>query len=111
MENRKMPELQTTTYGMALAEKVADGLKYNSIGYSHRDYCGMGLNYHDGTYNYGELWDGYMMKPSLQWSSTQSFVQWLAQQSDASCGRLEESDQFYWGNQTITRQRLMAFLV
>ena len=105
-----MFELQTTVYGMALAEKVADALLFNSIGYSHRDYCGMGLEYRNGTYYYGELWDGYMMKPTLQWSSKQSFVQWLAQQSDASCGRLEDSDPFYRSNQTINRQRLMGII-
>ena len=106
-----MTKLETTAYGMALAEKVADSLLHNSMGYSHRDYCGMGLEYRDGTYYYGELWDGYMMKPTLQWTSKQSFIQWLAQQSDASCGRLEDSDPFYRGNQTITHQRLMGFVV
>ena len=106
-----MFELQTTAYGVALAEKVAAALQVKSLGYGHRDYCGMGLEYRNGTYYYGELSDGYMEKPTLQWSSKQSFVQWLAQQSDASCGRLDDPNPFYRGNQTITRQRLMEFVV
>jgi hypothetical protein len=96
-------------FGWELAQKVADALQQNnSVGYGHRDYCGMGLEYRQGNFFYGELWDGAMMEPTHQWSSKESFVAWLAHQSDASLGRLEAQDSFYWGNQTITRERLTA---
>ncbi|WP_205509611.1 hypothetical protein [Longitalea arenae] len=109
-EYRKMLQQQTESYGIALAAAVAEALTHNSIGYGHRDYCGMGLEFRDGIYYYGELWDGFMMEPTLQWPSKQDFVEWLAQQSDASLARLEAADAFYWGNQTITRKRLLELL-
>jgi hypothetical protein len=105
LELRKALARQTEKVGAVLAEKVAAALLTNSVGYGHRDYCGMGLEYREGKYYYGELWDGSMMEPLLQWSSKQEFINWLAQQSDASLARLEAKE-FYWGNQTITRQRL-----
>ncbi len=107
-EMRKSLLQQTEKVGSALAEKVADALLSNSLGYGHRDYCGMGLTYRDAAYCYGELWDGYMLEPMLQWSSKQEFISWLAMQSDASFARLDAKEQFYWGNQTVTRQRLKA---
>jgi hypothetical protein len=109
-EYRKMLELQTEIYGPELASKVADALMHNVVGYGHRDYCGMGLEFYNGTYSYGELWDGSMMPPMKQWISKEDFIQWLAQQSDASLARLEATEPFYWGNQTITRKRLMELL-
>jgi len=110
LELRKALAQQTEKYGTALAEKVAGALLKNTLGYSHRDYCGTGLEYNEGTYYYGELYDGYMMEPILKWSSQEDFIHWLAQQSDASLGRLEAKEPFYWGNQTITRQRLKALV-
>jgi hypothetical protein len=107
-ELRKALAQQTEKFGLALAGKVAATLLNYSLGYGHRDYCGMGLEYREGVYRYGELWDGYMMEPLLKWSSKEDFINWLAQQSDASLARLEAKDSFYWGNQTITRQRLKA---
>jgi len=96
-----------TPFGWELAEKVANALQRNtSIGYGHRDYCGMGFEYRQGTYFYGELWDGVILEPTYEWASKESFVAWLAHQSDASLGRLEANDPFYWGNQTITWERL-----
>jgi hypothetical protein len=109
-ELRKYLSQQTDKYGMVLAERVADVLLSNSLGYGHRDYCGMGLEYREGTYYYGELWDGYMGEPLLKWSSKQAFVSWLTIQSDASLARLEAKESFYWGNQTITRDRLKTLV-
>jgi len=108
LEMRRALAQKTTIYGRELAEKVAHALQRNNgIGYGHRDYCGMGLEYRQGTFFYGELWDGSMMEPVSKWSSTEAFVEWLAHQSDASLGRLEATEPFYWGNQTITHQRLV----
>jgi hypothetical protein len=101
--------LGTEKYGLAFAEKVANGLlKGGYIGYSHRDYCGMGLEYRDGVFTYGEVHDGYMRYPVFQSSSKESFIDWLADQSDASLARLEEENAWYWGNQTIDRKRLLV---
>jgi hypothetical protein len=98
-----------TPFGWELAEKVANALQRNhSIGYGHRDYCGMGFEYRQGIYCYGELWDGAMPEPTYEWQSKENFVAWLAHQSDASLGRLDAKDPFYWGNQTITRERLIS---
>ena len=110
LDLRKTLSHQTEKFGKALAEKVASSLLTYSLGYGHRDYCGMGLEYKDGVYYYGELWDGYMMEPLLKWPSMDDFVNWLAQQSDASLARLEAKESFYWGNQTITRQRLKTLV-
>jgi hypothetical protein len=107
-EMRKHLAQQTDKYGLVLAERVADALLSNSLGYGHRDYCGMGLEYREGTWYYGELWDGYMAEPLLKWSSKSAFISWLTIQSDASLARLEAKESFYWGNQTITRERLKA---
>lgn len=109
-ERRKELAQQTNPYGMELAAKVADALLRGSVGYGHRDYCGTGLEYREGVYCYGELWDGYMTEPILKWAAKQDFISWLAQQSDASMARLEAKEPFYWGNQTITRHRLTYLL-
>jgi hypothetical protein len=111
LELRKAMTQQTERFGRTLAEKAAASLLKYSLGYGHRDYCGMGLEYRDGVYQYGELWDGYMMEPLLKWSSKEDFINWLAQQSDASLARLEAKESFYWGNQTITRQRLKTLVM
>lgn len=110
LDLRKTLSQQTDKFGKALAEKVAGTLQKYSLGYGHRDYCGMGLEYKEGIYYYGELWDGYMGEPLLKWPVKDDFVNWLAQQSDTSLARLEAKEQFYWGNQTITRQRLKALV-
>lgn len=100
----------TTPIGIELAVKVADALQYNSIGYSHRDFCGMGLEYRDGQYRYGALWDGGMDSPEQTFTDRDSFVDWLGRQSNATLANIHKEDSFYWGNQVITRQRLEEFL-
>ena len=107
LEMRRTLAQKTAIYGSELAEKVANALQRNNgLGYGHRDYCGMGLEYRDGVFKYGEVHDGYLADPpTLQWSSKELFVEWLADQSDASLARFDK-DPWYWGNQTIDRQRL-----
>ncbi len=107
---RQTLERRTQPYGTELAEQVAIRLKESSIGYGHRDYCGMGLELSNDTYRYGELWDGIMNEPDLYWDNKKSFVDWLARQSDASLSRLESKDPFYWGNQVINEERLREFV-
>ncbi|WP_123864765.1 hypothetical protein [Chitinophaga barathri] len=113
MEQSYLRELASDTeyFGYYLAGLVADKLdEGHSLGYSHRDYCGMGLEKNDkGEYLYGELYDGGMMIPS-KFTNRESFVEWLAFQSTASLARLNDKEEFYRGNQTLTRQRLEQFI-
>lgn len=108
---RSLLESKTAPYGQQLAEQVAERLQERSFGFGHRDYCGMGLEYRHGTYCYGVLWDGMMDDKVQMFVSREEFVGWLAAQSDASMARLDEIDAFYWGNQTVTRQRLQEFIL
>ena len=107
---RRLLESKTELYGLPLAEQVANRLQTRSFGFGHRDYCGMGLEYRNGAYYYGGLWDGMMDDKVRLFLSREEFVGWLADQSDASLSRLDEMDAFYWGNQTVTRQRLLEFI-
>ncbi|WP_346318946.1 hypothetical protein [Chitinophaga sp. YIM B06452] len=105
----------TAFFGYHLASQVAGKLdEGHSLGYFHRDYCGMGLQKNDkGEYLYGELHDGYMdglLKAPSKFGSRKAFVDWLAFQSTASLARLNDSEPFFRGNQTITRKRLEDFL-
>jgi hypothetical protein len=99
----------TAPFGVALAEKVADALLRGSFGFGHRDYCGTGLELHEGLYRYGELWDGWMITPFEWFADRSAFVAWLSQQSNASLSMINAKDPFFWGNQVITRERLEAF--
>lgn len=100
----------TTPIGPELATKVADALHHGSIGHSHRDFCGWGLEYENGQYSYGTLWDGGMDKPELTFNDRQAFIDWLSEQSNATLANIHKEDSFYWGNQVITRDRLEQFL-
>lgn len=107
---RQMLEGNNEPFGMVLARKVVERLKQRSFGHGHRDYCGMGLEYRGGVYLYGGLWDGMMEERARVFVSEEELVEWLARQSDASMAMLEEVDDFYWGNQTVTRSRLEEFV-
>lgn len=106
-------------YGQALAEQVAAALLSGRILASyHRDYCGMGLQHLNGLFVYGEVWDGQLQSWNtfenraasvVTFQDPTAFVAWLGTQSDATLGRRDMAESFYWNNQTITRQRLLAF--
>jgi hypothetical protein len=98
-------------YGAALAAQVAAALSNGrSLMPYHRDYCGMGLEHSNSHFIYGEVWDGRYLEPQLIFSSREDFVSWLARQSNQALARLEETDPWYWHNQTVTRQRLLEFV-
>ncbi|WP_118975371.1 hypothetical protein [Taibaiella koreensis] len=100
----------TRPFGLILATAVAEKQRSGaSLGYSHRDYCGMGMEYNEGVYCYGELWDGGLDRP-MTFDKVEAFIAWLTAQSTASLARLED-DAFYQGNQVITRERLEDFLL
>jgi hypothetical protein len=101
-------QIRATPFGRDLAEQVAHKLQTRALYYTHRDYCGMGLELRDGTYCYGEVYDGGL-DPMLRFENSAGFIDWLSKQSDASLGRLDEVNSWYWGNQTLTRERLESF--
>jgi hypothetical protein len=110
LERKALLAADTTPIGPELAAKVADALHHGSIGHNHRDYCGMGLEYRDGLYCYGALWDGGMDKPAQSFADKQAFINWLSKQSNASLANIDTDQPHYWGNQVITRDRLEQFL-
>lgn len=99
-------------FGRELAERVADGLQAGwSLGYGHRDYCGMGLHWQDGRFCYAEVWDNRLDEPALRsFDEREAFVEWFAHQSTASLARLDDPRPFFHGNQVITRGRLLQFV-
>lgn len=109
-QRRETLAAQTTPYGLPLAQSVATRLQSGAqLGYSHRDYCGTGLQYERGSFAYVELWD-HGADAIKTFHSEPEFVQWLSRQSDASLALLEADSPFFWGNQTITRHRLDEFV-
>ncbi len=108
--NRKNDEM---LFGTDLAERVADYLtRIGDIKYEHKDYCGVGLAHRDGGFVYGEVYDGVFAFDArdTRFADQQSFVAWLAVQSDESlCGR-ERNDGWYPNNQRITRKRLLQHI-
>lgn len=97
-------ELSTTPYGYALAKAVATALNKDNIGYSHRDYCGTGLEKREGVFYFGPIWDGGM-DPELTFTDEHTFVEWLAAQSDQSLGGKDR-----YNPQDICRKRLEDWL-
>ena len=89
---------------------MADALtRRGFLGYEHRDYCGLGLEYKSGKYHYGSIWDG-ILEPRRTFSDRPAFVAWLAAQSDAALSQVNQRDEWLWDNQTLTRQRLLEFV-
>jgi hypothetical protein len=94
-------------YGNVLAEEVADALdRGKKVVNDHRDYCGMGLAKLEADYVYGSFDDGGPPEAMRTFAARESFVAWLAAQSDASLSGRDEGP-FVWGNQRITRARLL----
>ncbi len=115
-ETRRMQALKQTLlarnnpFGRQLAEQVAAALEHGALCYSHRDYCGMGLEKNaNGNYVYAAVWDGWL-QPVHTFTTREAFVQWLAVQSDASLSRVNEADTWVWNNQVINQQRLEEFV-
>lgn len=111
--------------GVDLAQAVARALEAGRIlADSHRDYCGVGLQYHDGRFIYAEVYDGDLMserqaqKAQASGAAVQfrafatraEFVAWLAAQSDVSLSGQELSDPWLHNNQRLTIARLTDFV-
>ncbi|MDP9959747.1 hypothetical protein [Chryseobacterium lathyri] len=104
------PKPDSVVFGERLANLVADKLQTGAVlGYSHRDYCGMGMKVNeDQKFMYGEIYDGDFNFPRI-FETRDLFVTWLSAQSTASLARLDEEG-FYKENQVITRKRLLDFI-
>lgn len=109
---------QERPYGEELMRDVASHLFGGlAIAAVHRDYCGVGLFCDDGGVYAAEVYDGAPGAPLMRWASQKDFVDFFAQQSDASMGRGPGSppefavdDPWRHGNQTLTRDRFERFL-
>lgn len=114
---RELRRLSDEPFGEELARRVANRLSTGKqFGYFHREHCGDGLAYLDRRYQLHELLDGSPCEARERWRKDE-FIAWLARQSDRSCSRADPSaPEFYteqnWlqNNQTITRERLHAFM-
>lgn len=108
-------------FGTGLARDAAEFLKserwfhqFNAIVRSHRDYTGHGLFYNTETKEFfpARSDDGIPRKTLLNFVSEETFVAWLAEQSDLSLSgeiptgaALFDSDP---GNQRISRDFLVS---
>jgi hypothetical protein len=103
-------ELSPTPFGPELANQVADALAQGRwFNYGHPAYCGMGLDFGDGHYRYGSVWESGL-EPERTFPDRAGFVAWLARQSDLSLALLEFEDPTLWHNQTVTRARLLELV-
>lgn len=111
--------------GMLMAKQCADKLETGAkLYYAHREYCGMGLHFAAGKFIYCEVFDGEMPSEVQygQWKQhgpvgaftafpdRDTFVAWLAEQTDDSLSGRELSDSFLHDNQRITIARLREFI-
>lgn len=110
--------------GVSLAMQVARKLENGAIlAHAHRDYCGIGLRYVDGTYVCGEVFDGALPSPTevkawqesakVEWMAFESrpaFVAWLSRQSDDSLSGQHLPQAFAHDNQRLTIERLKKFV-
>lgn len=103
-----MPE---PTVGKEMAEKVAKRLRMKcDLAYDHRDYCGTGLTWYNGSYIYGRVWDGLVSDPIKKFEQEHEFIEWLAGQTNQSLDGHDEKDAFYKNNQRLTLTRLFEFV-
>jgi hypothetical protein len=103
-------------FGEKLMYKVAERLiDNNTLKYSHRDYCGHGLEYFNQEFHLYEVWDGFG-NSITSWKTIDEFVSFFAPLTDYICSGADKQfkefytkDAFYIANQRITRARLIEF--
>jgi hypothetical protein len=105
--------LDQEPYGFELALAVASALEQgHRIMHCHKEYCGMALEFRDGRFVYGEVYDGaFDFSPPPEqtgavFPTRVDFVSWLAAQSDEALSGRERNDDWYFNNARITRRRL-----
>ncbi len=106
--------------GVELAKKVAGRLKQGKqLYYAHRDYCGQGLMFKEGSFHIFRIIDADIEDAlSLKvLNSTTEFIDFLAQQSDyslagadSSVPELYSTDLFSLNNQRLSKKRLINFV-
>lgn len=121
-EQSEILSLSKKPIGQELAQRVADKLTSSSrrqyIANRHRDYCGHGLVFQDDTIRLVEVHDGSVSDATIikQWSSSEVFVAWLANQSDFSLSGADSQEpdlytdnRWTLNNQRLTQSRLEQF--
>ena len=104
--------LSTIAYGIELAVKVTEKLikatdVYYGLYHAHRDYCGLGFFYENGSFTLSVVNDGYAPgEPIANFDSKNDFTKWLALENDQSMSLYGEK----FNNQTITKIRLEWYL-
>jgi hypothetical protein len=97
-------------FGNELALKTAIKLKLgHRLENIHQDYCGTGLRYFKDQFDYIEI-NNQNDRILMSFTTEKSFIAWLAEQSDRSLARLEETNPFLQGNQVINKWRLLQFI-
>jgi hypothetical protein len=104
--------LSATNYGETLAADITEKLlksedTFKGLYHAHRDYCGIGLFYENGTFTLSIVDDGYAPgEPIAIFDSQTDFTAWLSQESDQSMSLYGQN----FNNQTITKVRLDWYL-
>ncbi len=116
-------KLDKEPFGVKLTKQVARKLqsipsyKQYVFFYSHRDYCGHGLWFNEGSFELCFVHDGYPDNRIMKWDNEQDFIAFLSKQSDYTCSGADTNEKTFhttnkWqmNNQTLTRARLKAFV-
>lgn len=115
--------LSHSKFGETLARRVATQLKkddHNRGGlyHDHREYCGHGLVYRDGTFMLMKVRDGWIEASDTlaTWDNEDAFVAFLAEQSDFTCSgadpeakEFHTEDEFELNNQRINEAWLQEY--
>lgn len=112
-------DLNDDMYGIELATKIAEKLMQTNenkgLLFNHRDYCGLGLFYHQQRFILYEVEDGNSPNNNFlfrkedvvaSFDTQQEFIHWLANENDKSMSLYGSN----FNNQTITKIRLLWFL-
>ena len=104
-KNQKPPD--HAPYGLALAKQVAAALSGGRSlgGHGHRDYSGVGFDYHDGHFRYFAVWET-TLTPLFTFAKREKFEAWLAKQSEGSMASSAEKN-----SPTMTRRQLEEFVL
>ena len=109
-ETEILYNLKSDSYGEKLAEKISEKLiKPDNRGlyFSHRDYCGIGIFFHNGNFVLSTVYDGYGIDEVIaEFDSQSEFINWLSKENDQSMSLYGKK----FNNQTITKLRLSWFL-
>lgn len=108
-------KLSRRKFGEHLARRVVTQLKIDDhnrggLYHDHRDYCGHGIVYRDGTFMLLRVIEGWIERSDTlaTWDDEEAFVAFLADQSDFSCsGGDSEAKLFYTDDEfELNNQRI-----